>query len=347
MKTFIQATSGCMPLADQSVQMAVLSPPYLWQRDYATDVCQWPAVSYSPMAGLPQLTIPAGAAELGMESTIESYVAHLVLVFRELWRVVKNDGVAFLNLGDKYANDSKWGGQSGKMNADSKAGGCSRTRKKTGLGDKNLIGVAWRVALALQADGWLIRNEIIWQKPNQKPENVRDRFTCDHETLFLLAKSKRYYFNQDAIAETATTGANGSSFTTGKTAAAVEHIAAVGAGERSEDGKRNKRTVWSVNTVPLKAKHFAAFPPDLIEPCILAGSSKGDIVLDPFAGAGTTALVAHNLGRRSIGLDMNRGYLQDIAAPRTSTTFGLVLKPAPAKTKDDNQVEQLPLLAIV
>ena len=254
-----------------SVQTCVTSPPYFGLRSY-----------------LPN-EHPDKALEIGPEETPDEYVARMVEVFRAVRDVLADDGTLWLNLGDSY-----------------------------GAG-KQLLGVPWRLAFALQADGWILRQDIIWAKGvsgdaaragwsgNPMPESVRDRCTNAHEYIFLLSKSPKYYFDHEAIKEDAVKGAAGSSFNKGKTA--TYQLGRSSDKERTEDGKRNKRSVWTVATRPYKGAHFATFPTALIEPCILAGSRPGDIVLDPFMGSGTTAQVALQHGRRAVGCELNPEYL--------------------------------------
>jgi DNA modification methylase len=218
--------------------------------------------------------------QIGLEQTPEQYIAAMVDVFRCVKDVLVDEGTLWLNLGDSYGKG------------------------------KQLLGVPWRLALALQADGWVLRQDIIWHKPNPMPESVRDRCTKAHEYIFLFSKSEKYFFDSEAIKEPA------------KTAPALRNKAAEGyhadypkgdrfsAGERvwGADGKRNKRSVWEVALRPYKGAHFATFPPTLIEPCILAGSRKGDTVLDPFMGSGTTAAVALQHGRQYLGCELNIEY---------------------------------------
>lgn len=293
-------------LADQSVHCCVTSPPYFGLRDYGV------------------------AGQIGLEQTPAEFVAELVVVFREVRRVLRDDGTLWLNLGDSYANDGKWGGSSGGKHASALHGNTSIGRGKvyTGLKPKDLIGIPWRVAFALQADGWYLRQDIIWSKPNPMPESVRDRCTKAHEHLFLLSKSPRYYFDPDAIAEQLAPASierlsqpglaeqAGSDRVPGKTNGAMK---AVGNGET-----RNKRSVWTVATQPFKEAHFATFPPALIEPCILAGCPAGGVVLDPFGGAGTTGMVAQNLGREAVLIELNPAYAA-IASDRVRQG-GLVLE---------------------
>ena len=269
---------------DASVHTCVTSPPYFGLRDYGH------------------------AGQIGLEATPDAFVAELVAVFREVRRVLRDDGTLWLNLGDSYANDAKWGGSSGGKHVTALHGdtGIGRGKVQTGLKPKDLIGIPWRVAFALQADGWYLRSDIIWSKPNPMPESVTDRPTKAHEYLFLLSKSERYYYDADAIAEDAVKGAAGSSFNEGKTA--THQLGRSSAAPRIDAETRNRRTVWTVATQPFKGAHFATFPPALIEPCILAGCPKDGTVLDPFGGAGTTGLVADRLGRDAILCELNPAY---------------------------------------
>lgn len=288
------------------VQMCVTSPPYLGLRDY----------------GHP--------GQLGLEPTPEEYVTAMVEVFQLVRRLLADDGVLWLNLGDSYA------------------------------AKKQLLGMPWRVAFALQADGWILRQDIVWQKPNPMPESVTDRCTKAHEYIFLLSKSERYHFDSDAIKEPASPASLarwaqdvenqvGSDRVPGKTngmmkavgggrskrdsfkrvgSKRAEVIPGQSAGTHREDRvesawdtqMRNKRSVWTVATMPYKGAHFATFPPALIEPCILAGSRANDIVLDPFFGSGTTGQVAQQLGRKWIGCELNPDYapLQNERLAQTS-----------------------------
>lgn len=281
-------------LPDQSVHTCVTSPPYFGLRDY----------------GMP--------GQIGLEPTNAEFVAAMVEVFREVKRVLRDDGTLWLNLGDSYA---RTGGTDRKVSASASVGSTRRTldqiadrtqKAPSGLKDKDLIGIPWRVAFALQDDGWYLRQDIIWHKPNPMPESVTDRCTKAHEYLFLLSKSPRYYFDSEAIKEpvaessaarlaqpTLATQA-GSARVPGKTNG---NMKAVGNGET-----RNRRSVWTVTTKPFKGAHFATFPPDLIEPCILAGSPVGGTILDPFGGSGTTAGVALKHGRKAILCELNPQY---------------------------------------
>jgi DNA modification methylase len=281
--------------------MCVTSPPYFGLRDYGH------------------------AAQIGLEATPDAFVAEMVTVFRSVRDVLADDGTLWLNLGDSYVSvGSGMQGPSGQMATrrvaqvrDKKAVHDSVRRPPSvlGLQPKNLIGIPWRVAFALQADGWYLRSDIIWHKPNPMPESVTDRPTKAHEYLFLLAKSERYYYDGDAIKEQGTEpprtkeGADGES--------AVDRKARGFNNCMGSDGTRNKRSVWSISAQPFDGAHFATFPRALIEPCILAGSRPGDVVLDPFMGSGTTAQVAEHLGRQWIGCELNPDY-EPLQAKRLS-----------------------------
>ena len=270
------------------VQCCVTSPPYFGLRDY----------------GHP--------GQLGLEKTPAEYVAAMVEVFALVRELLADDGVLWLNLGDSYANDGKWGGSSGGKHVTALHGntGVGRGKKETGLKPKDLIGIPWRVAFALQAAGWYLRQDVIWHKPNPMPESVTDRCTKAHEYLFLLAKSERYYFDHVAIQEPETMKPQNR--LTPRKANPNAKVHGMPEYRRQEGGTgggmRNRRSVWSVNTAPYGGAHFATFPPALIEPCILAGSRPGDLVLDPFMGSGTTAQVAQHLGRQWIGCELNQDY---------------------------------------
>ena len=220
--------------------------------------------------------------------------------------MLADDGTLWLNLGDSYAANR------GHQVPDSKHIDVGNNKgmkaAAVGLKPKDLIGTPWRVAFALQADGWYLRQDIIWSKPNPMPESVTDRCTKAHEYIFLLSKSPKYYYDHAAVREDAVKGASGSTFNTGKTA---EHqLNRSSDKERAEDGKRNRRSVWTVTPKPYKGAHFATFPPDLIAPCILAGSPVGGMVLDPFMGSGTTAQVAELHGRSWLGIELNPAYCE-------------------------------------
>lgn len=270
----------------KSVQMCVTSPPYFRLRDYGHE------------------------GQIGLEKTPEEYITAIVEAFRCVRDVPADDGTLWLNIGDSYAGGGNYS-KSTKQTAHGEH--ITNVRNKSdwlesvSLKPKDLIGIPWMLAFALRADGWYLRQDIIWHKPNPMPESVTDRCTKAHEYVFLLSKSPKYFFDSGAMREDAVKGSAGSSFNTGKTAA--HQLGRSSDAERTEDGKRNRRSVWSVATKPYKGAHFATFPPALIEPCILAGSRPGDIVLDPFMGSGTTASVALQHGRRVVGCELNSEYL--------------------------------------
>lgn len=271
-------------LADGSVQCAVTSPPYWGLRDYGHE------------------------GQLGLEATPQEYVERMVDVFRHVRRVLRDDGTLWLNVGDSYARSPNKGG-TGTPNGrnDPKMGYTGAKPLSDGLKPKDLVGIPWRIAFALQADGWWLRQDIIWSKPNPMPESVRDRCTKAHEYLFLLTKSERYFFDSDSIKEPAVAGRNGSRFDSGKTREAKPNH--VQSGDRVDEGTRNKRSVWPIATQPYGGAHFAVMPPALVEPCILAGSRAGDTVLDPFGGSGTVGMVANWLGRGSILCELSPEYV--------------------------------------
>jgi DNA modification methylase len=235
----------------------------------------------------------------------------MVEVFRCVKDVLSDDGTLWLNIGDSYATGTKADRQQSTnpgvgANRPEAQNSVGRIGNPPGCKTKDLIGIPWMLAFALRADGWYLRQDIIWHKPNPMPESVRDRCTKAHEYIFLLSKSERYFFDSEAMREEAVKGAAGSSFNTGKTA--THQMGRSSDAERVEDGKRNRRSVWTVATRPYKGAHFATFPTALIEPCILAGSRPGDIVLDPFMGSGTTAQVALQHGRQYLGCELNPDY---------------------------------------
>ena len=276
------ATLPTLPAA--SVQTCITSPPYFGLRDYGVD------------------------GQLGLEPTPREFVDAMLRVFREVRRVLRDDGTLWLNLGDSYA--SAWVcNRRNVVGSGSLENGKRENRPNRlveGLKEKDLIGIPWRVAFALQADGWYLRQDIIWHKPNPMPESVRDRCTKAHEYLFMLTKSARYFYDADAIAEPAVIQ--------NRTRGPALHADAVstngnsGLSRRPISETRNKRSVWTIPTQPTREAHFATFPEALVEPCIRAGSRPGDTVLDPFLGSGTTALVAEREGRRWIGCELNPEY---------------------------------------
>lgn len=280
-------------LPDCMVHTCVTSPPYFGLRDYGND------------------------AQIGLEATPEEFVAKLVEVFREVRRVLRDDGTLWLNLGDSYAGNGGRGVQSGKEFKSRARGRQEITRsarvKPTGdLKTKDLIGIPWRVAFALQADGWFLRQDIIWSKPNPMPESVRDRCTKAHEYVFLLSKSPTYAFDHEAIKEPAVGNSPSNTKPTkgGRAYAdgADEHRTASNLHLIEARETRNRRSVWTVTTRGFKGAHFATFPPALIEPCVLAGAPLGGVVLDPFGGSGTTAAVALKHGRHAVLCELNPEY---------------------------------------
>lgn len=296
------ATLRQMP--DGIVNTCVTSPPYFGLRDYGH------------------------AGQIGLEPTPDEFIAKLVDVFREVRRVLRDDGTLWLNLGDSYSN----GGRKTRDTDDKLGARGMNMRPNDGAKPKDLLGIPWRVAFALQADGWYLRQDIVWAKPNPMPESVTDRCTKAHEYIFLLSKSPRYYFDQGAMKEDAVgktlhdlTGpgyaAPGQAPNSGNRKALrsdieSRHRSQIRGGQSLQaepDGRRNRRSVWTVATKPYSGAHFATFPPELIEPCILAGAPAGGVVLDPFFGSGTTGEVSQRLGRQWIGCELNPDYkpLQD------------------------------------
>ena len=304
MSTWRILTGDCIEqmrtLPDASVQCCVTSPPYWGLRDYGHD------------------------GQIGLEETPKAYVARMVEVFREVRRVLRDDGTCWVNLGDSYCggggyapdapcNKRRAEGESwGAMNAFSTREGEARKKSRPGytppgLKPKDLVGIPWRVAFALQADGWWLRQDIIWAKPNPMPESVRDRCTKAHEYVFLMTKSERYFYDAEAVSEAATcermrgpalhpdtVSTNGNS----------------GLARREFTGTRNRRSVWTITTKPYRGAHFAVMPEALVEPCIKAGSQEGSLILDPFTGSGTVGAVAVRLGRQFVGCELNPEYVK-------------------------------------
>ena len=284
-------------MPDEFVNCCVTSPPYWGLRDYGID------------------------GQLGLEKTPEEYVAKMVEVFREVRRVLRKDGTLWLNLGDSYSSPA--GGQNNFQSSTLTGGRGARdpshipSKKDSGLKPKDLVGIPWRVAFALQADGWWLRSDIIWAKPNPMPESVTDRPTKAHEYIFLLTKSAKYFWNQEAVREPhmdsslrryeyGGSGANGKPF-------------AMQQSPRGNESGRNIRTVWTIATQSYKEAHFATFPEEIPERCIKAGCPEGGVVLDPFIGSGTVAKVAIRLRRQYIGIDINPKYYE-LAQKRKSWT---------------------------
>jgi DNA modification methylase len=333
-------------IESQSINTCITSPPYWGLRDYGT--AEWeggdkscdhvanpnatkkmgnkefnenrPSRENTKTKGYYEKQCPKCGAvrkdnQLGLEETPEEFVNNLVEVFREVKRVLRDDGTVWLNLGDSYSSGGRTTTTNQSLRGD-KNYGVTRPKPSKGIKPKDLIGIPWRVAFALQADGWYLRQDIIWHKPNPMPESVKDRCTKAHEYIFLLSKSVKYYFDNEAIKED-------SVYAPGKTHE-VEREKGYYKGKWSNpekgsrhDGsfkaireKRNKRSVWTVNTKPFKGAHFATFPPDLIEPCVLAGCPEGGTVLDPFGGSGTTALLANGHNRNAILCELNEEYIE-------------------------------------
>lgn len=281
-------------VAAGSVQCCVTSPPYWGLRDYGHD------------------------GQIGLEQTPDEYVAEMVAVFREVYRVLADDGVLWLNIGDSYAG----GGNGGGGSFDSERPGWSKRGRNDnhGVKPKDLVGIPWRVAFALQADGWYLRQDIIWHKPNPMPESVRDRCTKSHEYLFMLTKNNRYFFDNEAIKEpSAGLGASNIRFGGNKYGDSEDPKHATKSGNQYVDtGTRNKRSVWTIPTRPFRGAHFAVMPEALVEPCVLAASRPGDTVCDPFTGSGTVAVVSLRHGRKFVGTELNPEYAQ-IAHNRITT----------------------------
>jgi DNA modification methylase len=271
------------------VQMCVTSPPYYGLRDYGV------------------------GGQIGAEETPQHFIDNLVEVFACVWDILADDGTLWVNLGDSYANNSSQASNNGRA-------GFGKPREKVvnrignGYKQKDLMGMPWRLAFALQDFGWYLRQDIIWHKPNPMPESVTDRCTKSHEYIFLLTKNQKYYFDHEAIKEDSVDiestskryEKNFNAFNGGMQAGAISRNNPTA--KLEFDGKRNKRDVWTINTKSYSGAHFAVYPEELIEPCILAGSKVGDIVLDPFFGSGTTGAVAQKLGRKWVGCELNKNY---------------------------------------
>ena len=325
----------------QSARTCVTSPPYYGLRDYGTatwiggdpncnhrrdskvkaENCNTGHKNHDEMYGVgdaiyktvcPKCGAIRQDSQIGLEETPEEYIESLVSVFRSVRDVLTDDGTLWVNLGDSYYNYRPGKGQSYPKQSVSKTkqdlpDECNkRGNKLDGLKEKDLIGIPWLFAFAMRNDGWYLRQDIIWHKPNPMPESVRDRCTKSHEYIFLFSKNKKYFYDNEAIKEPAKDWGTRDR-TNGK-----YHNEGTGLQPHSGLTKsyptKNKRSVWSVTVKPYKEAHFATYPPDLIEPCILAGSEEGDTVLDPFMGAGTTAAVAKSLNRHYIGCELNEGY---------------------------------------
>lgn len=307
------AIKGLKKLANESIQCCVTSPPYWKQRDYDMD------------------------GQYGLEHTPELYVDTLVAVFSEVKRVLKNDGTLWLNLGDAYWGSGSAGSnpvtkarkkEFGKLSKRAMQFGPPRTGKHMEIKSKDLIGLPWMVAFGLRKAGWYLRQDIIWHKPNGVPESVADRCTKSHEYIFLLSKSARYFFDNNAIREKALYDGRKDKLSKGSPKYKESNVGSLSRPHQrwqvDELGNywKNKRSVWSISLQPFKDAHFASFPETVPTVCIRAGTKEGDVVLDPFMGAGTTAMVAKKLNRHFIGIELNPSYIR-IAEERLKKTFGL------------------------
>ena len=280
-----------LPAFIDKARMCVTSPPYYGLRDYGGEEKQ-----------------------IGQEDTPEKYIQTLVEVFRKVRDCLTDDGTLWVNIGDTYYNyrsDGNYPKQTvARTNQDLPSFSPARGNKLEGLKSKDLIGIPWMLAFALRADGWYLRQDIIWHKPNPMPESVKDRCTKSHEYIFLLSKNKNYYYDHESIKEKAVGERWGGNkpINMNNTKDTNNQFSGLTRPRKMVYDKRNKRSVWKVTNRPYKGSHFAVFPPELITPCILAGSEKNDIILDPFMGSGTTAMVAKKLGRYYLGCELHRNY---------------------------------------
>lgn len=299
----IDCRKGLKEVPDETVQCIVTSPPYFGLRDYGM------------------------ADQIGLEETPEHYISEMVEVFRECRRVLKKDGTLWLNIGDSYASGKMTPHKGQRADRDQSAMSGHERKLSGNYKHKDLIGAPWMLAFALRNDGWYLRQDIIWHKPNPMPESVTDRCTKAHEYLFLLSKSNQYYFDHVAISEPAISAGELRKFNTDKKAA--RSIGRIASGNEHPDASavevkedKNKRSVWTVTPKPFPEAHFATFPEDLIVDCIKAGSKEGDLIMDPFMGAGTTALVARKLNRNYLGFELNPEYIK-IAEKRLRGELGM------------------------
>lgn len=296
-------------LPDGAVDCVVCSPPYFGLRDYGVD------------------------GQIGLEPTPAEYVARMVAVFAEVRRVLADDGLCFINIGDSYANDEKWGGSTGGKHVDDLHGDSSigRGRKTTGLPPKSLMMIPARLAIAMQDDCWILRSDIIWAKKNPLPESVRDRPTKAHEYVFMFAKQPRYWYDAEAISERAVMTGGGQFSDATHGARALNGHGPVK--PRQDTDRRNARTVWHISTEPTPFAHFATMPTKLVRRCILAGCKPGGVVLDPFFGSGTTGLVARSVGRDWLGIELNGEYVA-LAEQRLSEMYTLPMFDRAASGED-------------
>ena len=325
----------------QSARTCVTSPPYYGLRDYGTatwiggdpncnhrrdskvkpENCNTGHKNHDEMYGVgdaiyktvcPKCGAVRQDSQIGLEETPEEYIENLVSVFRSVRDVMTDDGTLWVNIGDSYYNYRPGTGglpkqTVSKSNQDLPEECNRRANKLDGLKEKDLIGIPWMLAFALRADGWYLRQDIIWHKPNPMPESVKDRCTKSHEYIFLLSKNRKYYYNNEAIKEPVKQDWGTRDRSKGKYHNPGTGLVPHSGLSKSYD-RKNKRSVWSITNKPYKGAHFAVFPPDLIEPCILAGSQEGDIILDPFMGSGTTAMVAKKHSRSYIGCELHEDY---------------------------------------
>ncbi len=324
----IDCIEGMRQLSNGTIDCCITSPPYYGLRDYGAE------------------------GQIGLEDTLENYIAKMVEVFREVKRVLRDDGTLWLNLGDSYAGSGKGRNSDQEYHSKNKwkmqdnhtgaiSGKLPIHTVPAELKPKDLMGIPWRVAFALQNDGWYLRQDIIWHKPNCMPESVTDRCTKAHEYIFLFSKNAKYYFDNEAVKEKCVNGdpnpprgsvavlgnrhkgnrktfRGGGAYTEGQSFNNSVKSPAVTKGNKPNKlGKRNKRSVWTVSTAQNSVAHFATFPEELIKPCILAGCPAEGIVMDPFMGSGTTGKVAQDLGRQFIGFELNSEYC-DMANDRTA-----------------------------
>ena len=331
-------------------QTCVTSPPYYGLRDYGTakwengdDDCEhsisMPTKWNDPKRGTsvlrPETAHRGGSSahchkcgairidsQLGLEETPEQYISAMVEVFRCVWDVLEDDGTLWLNIGDSYNGSGGQGTKPNIMSKEAAEGRGGKAIKVDGIKPKDLIGIPWMLAFALRADGWYLRQDIIWHKPNPMPESVQDRCTKAHEYIFLMSKSQKYYYDHESIKDPVKQDWGTRDRSDGKYHNEGTGLQPHSGLEKSYE-MANKRSVWTVNTKPYAGAHFAVFPTELIEPCILAGAPVGGIVLDPFMGSGTTAQVAQNLGRQYFGCELNPEYeaLQNRRLAQQSLVF--------------------------
>lgn len=286
-------------MPDGIVNTCVTSPPYFGLRDYGHE------------------------GQIGLEATPDAFITKLVGVFREVRRVLRDDGTLWVNIGDSYCGTGSKGDWVDPKNPNGRNGqSVSKTQKLHGYKSKDLIGIPWMLAFALRADGWYLRQDIIWHKPNPMPESVQDRCTKAHEYIFLMSKSQKYFYDNEAIKDPVKQDWGTRDRTDGKYHNEGSGFQPHSGLEKSYE-TANKRSVWNVATKPYKGAHFATFPTELIEPCIIAGAPVGGVVLDPFFGSGTTGQVSQALGRKYIGCELNTAYkpLQDRRLEQPSFEF--------------------------